>query len=336
MAAIDFYKLTSKEKLEIFQQIANEKGIPATAVEKDWWVVQALALIMQTNVSKQLVFKGGTSLSKGWNLIERFSEDIDIALDRNFLGFSGYIGSKRIRKLRKASREYVEKNFFPVLQKKFTDAGYTDVELKVNIPTDDPNPEPILIEVYYPRVTESSSYTKPGVVIEIGSRSLREPYTIRNIKSLVAEIYTGKPFADDPIEVPTVNPERTFLEKVFLLHEEFQKSKDKMRIDRLSRHLYDVEKLMDTEYLDKALIDGKLYNDIINHRKLFTKIGGVDYNLHQPKTINPVPPSEVMEAWKKDYQTMSEEMIYGDFLSFEKLIERITQLKDRINEIKLQ
>ncbi len=332
MAAIDFYMLTSEEKLEIFQQIGNEKGIPAAAVEKDWWVVQALALIMQMDVSKHLVFKGGTSLSKGWNLIERFSEDIDIALDRSFLGFTGYIGSKRVRKLRKKSREYILNNFFPDLKKEFLKAGYTDVELKTLIP-EGPNPEPILIEIYYSRVTDSSAYTKPGVVLEIGSRSLREPFTIRQIVSLVAETYADKPFADDPADVPTVNPERTFLEKVFLLHEEFQKSKDKIRVDRLSRHLYDVEKLMDTEYFDKALTDGKLYNDIINHRKTFTKIGGVDYNLHQPKTINPIPPEEVMEAWKKDYQAMSEEMIYGDYLTFEKLIERITELKDRFREI---
>jgi predicted nucleotidyltransferase component of viral defense system len=74
MAAIDFYKLKPEEKLEIFQQISNQKGIPATAVEKDWWVVQTLALIMEMDVSKHIVFKGGTSLSKGWDLIERFSE----------------------------------------------------------------------------------------------------------------------------------------------------------------------------------------------------------------------------------------------------------------------
>ena len=77
MAAIDLYKLKPEEKLDIFQNIGNEKGIPVSAVEKDWWVVQTLALIMKMDVSKHLVFKGGTSLSKGWNLIERFSEDID-------------------------------------------------------------------------------------------------------------------------------------------------------------------------------------------------------------------------------------------------------------------
>ena len=125
MAAIDLYKQKPEEKLDIFQNIGNEKGIPVSAVEKDWWVVQALALIMEMDVSKHLVFKGGTSLSKGWNLIERLSEDIDMALDRNFLGFSGeHMSVKKVKKLRKASREYIIESLFPELEQKFKDAGY--------------------------------------------------------------------------------------------------------------------------------------------------------------------------------------------------------------------
>ena len=148
------------------------------------------------------------------------------------------------------------------------------------------------------------------------------------------KLFLQNPFADAPIDVPTVNPERTFLEKIFLLHEEFQKPKDKIRIERLSRHLYDIEKLMDTEYADIALSDKKLYNDIINHRKVFSKIGNIDYDFHQPKTINPIPIDEVRDAWEKDYKAMSEEMVYRDALSFNKLLERVAELKERIHRIK--
>lgn len=333
MAAIDFYRLKPEEKLEIFQQIGNKKGIPASAVEKDWWVVQTLALIMGMDVSKHLVFKGGTSLSKGWNLIERFSEDIDMALDRNFLDFSsGNLSVKKVKKLRKASRKYITETLFPELEQKFKVAGYNDVTLGL-VESDDPNPEPIQIEIEYPKVAGEVTYTKRGISLEIGSRSLREPYTNKKISSLVKEKYPDQPFADHPVDVPTVNPERTFLEKIFLLHEEFQKLKDKIRVDRLSRHLYDIEKLMDTEYADKALTDQKLYNDIVNHRRVFSKIGNIDYDLHKPNTINPIPPEVVKEDWKKDYQSMTEEMIYGKVLSFEELINRIKDLKARINKI---
>lgn len=284
------------------------------------------------DVAKHLVFKGGTSLSKAWNLIERFSEDIDLALDKKFLGYSGNFSVKRVKKLRKASREYISYKFFPELKQKFLDAAYNDVELHLGNTTE-PNPEPIIIEIYYKSVSSPSNYTKPRVLVEIGSRSLREPYTVKQFSSLVGEIYPDKPFADTPINISTVNPERTFLEKTFLLHEEFQRPVGKIRVDRLSRHLYDVEKLMDTEFADKALMDEKLYNDIINHRKIFTRIGHIDYNLHQAKTLNPIPPDALIEKWKKDYQTMVEEMIYGDSLSFDKLLERLKELKSKINKI---
>ncbi len=287
---------------------------------------------MEMDVSKHLVFKGGTSLSKGWNLIERFSEDIDMALDRNFLGFSGELGVKVRKRLRKKSRQYITEEFFPALEQKSKDAGFTDVKLQI-IDSSIPNPEPIQIEIHYPRVTEEPAYTKPRVILEIGSRSLREPFTTKTISTLVTETYPDKDFADKPIEVPTVNPERTFLEKVFLLHEEFQRPEEKMRVDRLSRHLYDLEKLMDTGFANNALNDSALYNDIVNHRRVFANMSGVNYDLHKPNSINPIPPDKVLSDWKKDYSAMNEDMIYGEALPFEDLINRIKKLKNRINKI---
>ena len=117
--------------------------------------------------------------------------------------------------------------------------------------------------------------------------SLREPFTEREFASLVGEHYKGKPFADAPITVPCVNPERTFLEKLFLLHEEFQKPDDEIRVDRLSRHLYDVEMLMRTEYAEIALANKELYNDIIEHRSIYTKISNriTSYNVCYTKLL---------------------------------------------------
>lgn len=123
------------------------------------------------------------------------------------------------------------------------------------------------------------------------------------------------------------------LEKLFLLHEEFQKPAEEIRVDRLSRHLYDVEKLMQTEFFDLALDNQSLYNEIINHRSVYTKIATVDYNLHKPKTLNPIPPDKILGDWEKDYKFMQEAMIYGESLPFEKLIERIEGLRQIINGI---
>lgn len=332
MAAIDFYKLKPEDKREIFQQIGIKMNIHEAAVEKDWWVVQTLGLIFQLEVSKHIIFKGGTSLSKGWNLIERFSEDIDLALDRNFLGFDECYTVKQVKKLRSSTRKYIYAHFIPELQNKFHDIGFSDVKIELN-QEEGLNLEPVRITVNYQSHTSSSDYTRSRVLIEIGSRSMREPFTIRNISSLVAESYPNMPFADSQIKVPTVNPERTFLEKLFLLHEEFQKTENQIRVDRLSRHIYDIEKIMNTDYAEKALSDKALYNDIITHRSIYTKISEINYDLHQPESLNPIPPESVINAWKKDYQSMREEMIYGESLTFESLLEKIISLKEKINNI---
>jgi hypothetical protein len=180
-------------------------------------------------------------------------------------------------------------------------------------------------------VFDALGYIRPKVIVEVGSRSLREPFSVRSFNSYVGEHYPGTTFADSLINIPTVNPERTFLEKIFLLHEEFQKPLDKIRTDRLTRHLYDLEKLMDTEFAKKALTDSKLYQDIVAHRKLYTSIRGVDYDNHSPQKINPIPPAGIIDQWEKDYMVMQQNMIYGDSLSFSELIERVKELRRRIN-----
>jgi len=332
MAAIDFYKLNPEEKKEIFQQIGIDKNIHEAAVEKDWWVVQTLDHIFNMKVSEFIIFKGGTSLSKGWNLIERFSEDIDLALDKEFLDFNECHTVKQVKKLRSATRKYIYSEFIPGLQQNFIKAGYSDVLVELN-EEEGKNLEPVKISVNYDSHVASSSYTRSRVIIEIGSRSMREPFSKRYVSSLVGEKYTNLAFADKAIPIPTVNPERTFLEKIFLLHEEFQKEENQIRANRLSRHLYDIERLMNTEYADKALQNKYLYNDIIKYRSIYTKISDIDYNLHQPGTLNFAPPIATINDWKKDYKLMQEEMIYGESLSFEALIGKIKSLNERINDL---
>jgi len=333
MAAFDFYSFKQDEKHIIFNQLAAKLKIHQASIEKDWWVVRALELIQTMDVSKFIVFKGGTSLSKAWNIIERFSEDVDLALDRSFLGYDECKTVKQVKKLRSATRNYIYKDFIPTLQNAFIKAGYIDVRVKLN-EEEGKNLEPVQISILYKSCTTISAYTNPYVKIEIGSRALREPSTNKEFNSLVGEHFPDRPFADNQIIVPCVNPERTLLEKLFLLHEEFSKPEDKIKVDRLSRHLYDVEMLTRRGYLDIAIKEKELYNEIIDHRQIYTKISGIDYNFHQPKTLNPLPPKAIMNSWKNDYQKMQEEMINGDSLSFDDLIYRIAEIKNRINALK--
>lgn len=261
-----------------------------------------------------LVFKGGTSLSKGWNVINRFSEDIDLALDREFLGFSGELTIGDIRRLRRKSFKFISEVFTEDLKNKFIELGFENVIIKPR-KVDNHDQDPLIIEIYYDKLTETDSYLKPGVLVEVGSRSLKEPYSQRTFGTFISEIFTDNPFTDNPITIPIVNPERTFLEKIFLLHEEFQKPQEKIRVERLSRHLYDIEKLSQTEFLERALQDKELYNTIVKHREKFTPISGIDYANLTPDKINFIPPDTIIKKWEDDYNEMRSSMIYGQTLS---------------------
>jgi hypothetical protein len=238
MAKNDFYTLDKGEKIAIFTEIATQMGMKPFAVEKDWWVSRTLEIIFQMPIAKHLVFKGGTSLSKAWKLINRFSEDIDLAIDRDFFGFTGDLGKNQRDKLRKTAGAYTTGTFFEELKQAFEDKGFTELNFVV-IEAKDSDQDPRILEIFYANVIEpDTEYILPRVQIEVSCRSLREPFTVRSFGALVDEFYEGTEFVESLFEVPTVNAERTFLEKLFLLHEEFHRPQEKMRVDRLSRRLF--------------------------------------------------------------------------------------------------
>lgn len=330
----EWLKLTEQNKQNIFREVAIGINLPPAAIEKDWWVVRTLELVFASSIAPHTVFKGGTSLSKAWNLIDRFSEDIDLALDRRFLGFDktdDKMTGSQVSKLRRLSAKFIADIYFPELAELFTAAGLNVNIQLAEVKTDDQ--DPLIIEIYYTAVTEQISYLQPRVLIEVGSRSLIEPFDERSFTSMVGEKYKGMVFADGNILIPSVNPQRTFLEKIFLLHEEFQLPTEKIKVERKSRHLYDLEKLMDTEYAVAALGNKELYQTIVKHRAKLTPLSGIDYANHTPDKINPIPPDAIIGAWENDYQTMQESMLYNPSLPFDKLIERIYELKSRINNL---
>ncbi len=336
MAKINFYTTDKAEKEAVFNAIAAENGMTPFAVEKDWWVSRTLEIIFQMSIAKHLVFKGGTSLSKAWKLINRFSEDIDLAIDKAFFkGYSGEISKSKISKLRKEAGIYTTGIFFEELQEEFKAKGFNDLDFIV-IDAEDSDQDPRVIEIYYPNSIKSQSeYVLPRVQIEVSCRSLREPFTVKSFGALVDEVYADKDFAEPLFDVPTVNPERTCLEKLFLLHEEFHRPAEKMRVDRLSRHLYDIYHLTTAGIAEKAINDKELYETIVAHRYKFSRVGEVDYNLHSPKTLNPIPVADKMEEWKSDYAKMKEDMIYEENKpSFEDLINNLNELKIKLQALK--
>ena len=335
MAELDFYTIDKSEKEAIFNAIAAEWGMTPFAVEKDWWVSRTLNIIFQMDIAAHLVFKGGTSLSKAWKLINRFSEDIDLAIDKEFFeGYKGDISRTQIGKLRKEAGQYTTGTLFAELQEAFRARSFDELDFKV-VDSGEGDQDPRIIEIHYPNIIpQPTAYLLPRVQIEISCRSLREPFTPQQFGALVDEYYAGRDFAESLFTVPTVNPERTFLEKLFLLHEEFHRPPEKMRVDRLSRHLYDIHHLTKAGIAERAISDKELYETIVAHRYKFSRVGDVDYNLHHPKTLNPIPVEEKMAEWKADYAKMMEEMIYEENkTSFDDLINNLSELRSKLQSI---
>jgi hypothetical protein len=170
----NFLKLPIQTRKDVINQVSALSGLPAYAVEKDWWVTLSLKAIFALPVSEHIVFKGGTSLSKGWNLIERFSEDIDLAIDPKFFGFEEDLSKQQVHKLREKACAFIQSDFLTVLDNKLKEMGITGYTLvaPVNPPSDS---DPLILELNYKSVTENSSYLPSRVLIEIGARSLMEP-----------------------------------------------------------------------------------------------------------------------------------------------------------------
>lgn len=312
---------------ELFNQISNNTGLPAFAVEKDAWVTLTLRMLFSSTIRDHIVFKGGTSLSKCYNLINRLSEDIDIALDRKYLGFSGDLTKGEIRKLRRCIHSFVNDELSNLLLNKLTKYGIETTNYKLELPNievSDQDPETLLLK--YNSVFGEDDYLLPNVKIELGGRSLIEPFEEKVINSLIDENYNDTDFVESKFSVKAVLPEKTLIEKMILLHEEFHKTEDKMKSHRMSRHLYDINQIMETDHFAKAINNNKLFNDICSHREKLTPlkpIGKIDYNELSFDNLDLVPPSTIINDYRNDYREMQTSMFYGDSPSFDQVIKKL-------------
>ena len=331
----NFFKISTRQQTNAIETIAKKLNITPPSVEKDVWVTAVLRALFALPYTEYLSFKGGTSLSKCYNLIERFSEDIDIAIQRDFLGFDGSLSKTQISdKLRRAACSFVrDKLQFDIAKQLENHEIRLDLfSVRVNI-TPVTTTDPEIIEVHYKSHYNELSYLEPIVKIEVSGRSMIEPLQKVAMQSLVDKEFPDASFADTSFEVNSVVPERTFLEKIFLLHEEFAKPQKFMRTERMSRHLYDLAKLDDAGIAEKALNNKELYNSIVEHRRIFVGLKDFDYDTLAPRTIKIIPPDFIISEWQQDYKTLCETMIYGESLPFNKLIDKIKQLNETINHI---
>ncbi|WP_421803914.1 nucleotidyl transferase AbiEii/AbiGii toxin family protein [Flagellimonas sp.] len=327
----EWFDLSEADRREVIVQTSISKGLQQAAIEKDWWVVAVLRALFATKYADHLVFKGGTSLSKAWGLIERFSEDIDLGMDKSYFGFKGTLSRKKVKKLRQASCKFVSETLPKDLEAKLHEMGVKDFTIHVR-DFEESDTDPLAIEIRYKSLVEKDPYLEPRILVEISSRSLRDPFEVREVISFIGDRYKDQAFADKAVNIPTVLPQRTFLEKLFLLHEEFQKPKEKgpMRSHRMTRHLYDISRMMDTEIGESAIKDHTLYSTIVEHRQIYARISWIDYSKHARETLDFIPPKKVLAEWEEDYKAMQESMFYGKTETFEDLLHKLKGLRDSI------
>lgn len=321
--------LSKEEQVELFAQIGVRTNLLPQAIEKDAWITLMLRMIFTSELAEHFIFKGGTSLSKAFNLIQRFSEDIDIGIDRKHLGFEGVLTKGKIRKLRKACHTFVSTHLAIALQKQLNNYGVNPELYKINVEnTKISDQDPETIEVNYKSVFNEVSYLPQRVLIEVSARSLIEPHQAIGIKSMIDEHYPETDFVEQEFVVNATNPEKTFLEKLILLHEEFQKPTGMIRHLRMSRHFYDIGQILNSDYGQAALKDTALFESIIAHRSVLTPMKTTNYEALTLKSLNIIPPGKHLENYKSDYKEMQSSMIHGESLDFDELLEKI------INELK--
>lgn len=327
-----FLTLTKEQRAAVFERVGASVGLPMQAVEKDFWVTVILQAVFSLPVAQHLIFKGGTSLSKAWGLISRFSEDIDLAVNPMALGAAeGDLTKKQIKKLRKASSLFVSEQLTPMLCAKINEMGmsaFLNIEAQPNGEGDNTYSEPRQIYIRYQSVFEKPlTYLRPDVVLEVSARSLIEPAMPTHVSCILAD-YIPIQSACDAV-VHTAIPAKTMVEKMFLLHELFSVPGHGTRAERKSRHLYDLYQMMQQDFAQEAITNDALWESIRHHREVFTSVQGVDYSGDVRQRICLLPREDIVAIWQSDYETMRSSMIHGSAPTWDELIEQITILQNK-------
>lgn len=328
-------RLPAQDRRDIFSEAAAQLGIRPTIIEKDFWVCVVLKLLfLKSRFGKSLVFKGGTSLSKAHGLIERFSEDIDLVLDWEVIGFGEGLKdplqnfdskSKRDqfnKEINRQAADFIATTLCPELDGLLRSEG---IGLSAAVDTSDPH----VINIQYPAAF-SEAYIRPEVRLEIGPLASWVPsatYTIRPYA------YDALPqvFENPACEVVAISAERTFWEKATILHQEAHRTTQIPQ--RYSRHYYDLYKLAVSPVRGSAFAESGLLQDVVVFKQRFYPSAWARYDLAVPGSFKLLPTTESQLAdLQRDYQEM-QVMLFGKAPDFGSLLDELKKLEADINSI---
>jgi hypothetical protein len=332
-----------QDRRDLFVATARNMGINEQNVEKDFWVCWTLAALFQDRPKRapRLLFKGGTSLSKAFSLIQRFSEDIDITVFRGDLGepisidglerLSGKKRRGKLDEIRAACQRYLNDNLRPELAAHLARAVGASSGATVEMDVLDPDGQTILVR--YPSVLAADPYIRAVVRIECGAKSALDPHD-----AFVIRPYVAAELADFDLKikgVTTILAERTFWDKIVIVHglRAWFDRRTELRQEgqRVSRHYYDLHAMFSTSMATRALADRTLGRECVRHAAMF--FGRPDFNLEAAAVgkFSLVPSEAMLSGLRRDYDAMVG-MIFGQVPEFQNVMDSVRQLETRIND----
>ena len=321
---------------EAFQETAARLGMSKAIIEKDFWVCWSLKqLFALPSFGEQMIFKGGTSLSKAYDVIHRFSEDVDLSLDREQLGFvgdrdpedsnlSGKKQKRLLQELQTAAEEAVGGQLLAGIQTAFNASLEQEFTLSV-----DPNDAQTILFAYPSLAEKDTGYIQPIVRFEFGARGVQLPAEQIDIAPYMHQAFPNL-LANGQVGVKVLGVERTFWEKATILHMLFHQDAAKPLADRMSRHYYDMAQLIGHEAKGRALQSHDLLTQVAHHKSVFFKSAKANYGDAKLGSLRLMPNEKLTAALRHDYSGMRE-MIIGYIPTFDEILTTIKNFEDEIN-----
>lgn len=319
--------LATQRRNELFRETARMMHTTEAIVEKDFWVVWTLDKIFaDAHLGKILKFKGGTSLSKVYDLIGRFSEDIDLILDwREVTQEDVYKKSKTQqdlfnKKIKQMAPVYIREELLPAISQLLTPICTCAIDAN----------DPHSINITYPSAFQDI-YLRPQILLEIGPLASWTPSDIFEISSFAAQKFP-QVFEQPSCRVDTILAERTFWEKATILHQEANRTEDKPLPSRHARHYYDLAMMARNSVKEKAFARLDLLEAVVQFKQRFYHSPWAKYEEAKIGTLKLLPPEFRNAELRKDYTAM-QNMIFEKNLSFEEIIETLEVLEREINSL---
>lgn len=333
-----FLSLTPRERRELMEEGARLTGLAPIILEKDFWVCHTLHHLFSLPEWKDhLIFKGGTNLSKVYGILHRFSEDVDISIHRDLLGFAspdtdpelvtGKEQRRRLEALQNACTLRIRDGLLPALTSALENAGTLKTPNDLSVDPDDPQ---TLLYRYPQSGITGPEYLRPIIRIELGARSDAWPAETRTIQSYLGERFGGSMGA---ASVSALKPERTFWEKATLLHAEAHRDPAHPQPPRISRHYHDLASLASSPaVLNRSLGDSALRERVVRHKQIYFRSARACYERCIPGTFKLLPPRERLTELERDHHDMLP-MFFTSPPDFNTIIQALQTLENRINAL---